>query len=536
MYSFDELISKADTNFLDSLLPEGAALIIRQLDKNLAYPSHLKKLLLELKSPQSLLLDKRTRNELILLMPKDKAINLLETLGQKSISDPFGALQQLSLSKKPDKEVFLSFFGIQHTEEEKKEVESDTEVLDGSYTLFDHQISALTEVRELLSEDGSKVLLHMPTGSGKTRTAVTFACEYLRSKRNRVVVWLANSEELCEQAHAEFARAWTSLGNRKIQSLRFWGNYNPDILHFNDGFIVLGLAKAYATLKSDGQKIGDLSSKAPLVIFDEAHQVVADTYRLVTEILLRPFSPSRLLGLSATPGRSLQDLDSDAELSNFFNRKKVTLKVEGYNNPVSYLIDQEYLAKPIFRSISSGTNVEITKEDEENISRYLELPKSILDKLANDQKRNLLIVHQAELLLKNHKRVILFASSVSQSDLLACVLKARGLNAQSVTSNTNPVDRTRFINSYKDSNEEPKILCNFGILTTGFDAPKTSAALVARPTISLVLYSQMIGRALRGIKAGGNKEAEIVTILDEGIEQFKSIEKAFSNWEDVWTN
>jgi superfamily II DNA or RNA helicase len=130
----------------------------------------------------------------------------------------------------------------------------------------------------------------------------------------------------------------------------------------------------------------------------------------------------------------------------------------------------------------------------------------------------------------------LFASSVSQSDLLACVLKARGLNAQSVTSNTSPVDRTRFINSYKDSNEEPKILCNFGILTTGFDAPKTSAALVARPTISLVLYSQMIGRALRGIKAGGNKEAEIVTILDEGIEQFKSIEKAFSNWEDVWTN
>ena len=92
----------------------------------------------------------------------------------------------------------------------------------------------------------------------------------------------------------------------------------------------------------------------------------------------------------------------------------------------------------------------------------------------------------------------------------------------------------RFQQIYKSDDESPKILCNFGILTTGFDAPKTSAALIARPTMSLVLYSQMVGRALRGRLAGGNNTAEIVTVIDEGIEQFNSIESAFSNWEDVW--
>ena len=77
-------------------------------------------------------------------------------------------------------------------------------------------------------------------------------------------------------------------------------------------------------------------------------------------------------------------------------------------------------------------------------------------------------------------------------------------------------------------------MCNYGILTTGFDAPKTSCALIARPTDSLVLYSQMVGRAIRGIKAGGNLDAEIVTVVDTCLPGFDKINNAFFNWEDVW--
>ena len=78
------------------------------------------------------------------------------------------------------------------------------------------------------------------------------------------------------------------------------------------------------------------------------------------------------------------------------------------------------------------------------------------------------------------------------------------------------------------------VVVNYGVLTTGFDAPATSAAVIARPTRSLVLYSQMVGRATRGTRAGGNDEAEIVTVVDPHLPGFGSVADAFKNWEDVW--
>jgi len=79
------------------------------------------------------------------------------------------------------------------------------------------------------------------------------------------------------------------------------------------------------------------------------------------------------------------------------------------------------------------------------------------------------------------------------------------------------------------------VIVNYGVLTTGFDAPKTSAALIARPTKSLVLYSQMVGRAIRGTRAGGNMDAEIVTVTDPNLPGFGDVAEAFTNWEDVWS-
>ena len=72
------------------------------------------------------------------------------------------------------------------------------------------------------------------------------------------------------------------------------------------------------------------------------------------------------------------------------------------------------------------------------------------------------------------------------------------------------------------------------MLTTGFDAPGTSCVLIARPTKSLVLFSQMVGRAIRGPKAGGNEEAEIVTVIDTNMPGFRSVAESYKNWEDVW--
>lgn len=532
MISFELLLSRAETPLLDELLPPSAGEIIRQINPEFTYASKLSKLVVDLISPQGLLLKKESRDLLVDLLRPEEAKNISLIMGNIS-GEPFQFLKSHKISRKKDKINFLGCFGLNYFEEVKEEKPSEL-IIKNNYPLFEHQIKALTKVREILSKEGSRVLLHMPTGSGKTRTAVNFACEYLRTKRGKVVVWLANSEELCEQAISEFSKAWQNLGNRDIKAYRCWAKYDSDLSSINDGFVVLGLAKAFAKVKSNNLGLMALGAKSPLVIFDEAHQAIAETYKLITELLIRPSSSSRLLGLSATPGRTLDNVDKDEELSFFFHKNKVTLEVEGYDNPVTYLVDQGYLARPTFRKILSNVSIELSESDERKLQEFLDLPSSVLNKLGSNEKRNLIIVREAEMLIKNHNRVIIFSASVAQSDLIATVLRARGIDAKSITSNTSDLDRFQAINSYKSEEEIPKILCNFGILTTGFDAPKTSAALIARPTLSLVLYSQMVGRALRGKLAGGNEEAEIVTIVDEGIEEFESIELAFSNWEDVW--
>ena len=88
------------------------------------------------------------------------------------------------------------------------------------------------------------------------------------------------------------------------------------------------------------------------------------------------------------------------------------------------------------------------------------------------------------------------------------------------------------IDQYRNS-DEIKILINYGVLTTGFDAPKTNIAMITRPTQSVVLYSQMVGRASRGPRAGGNKNCKIITIVDQ-IPGFRALSEAFAYWDDLW--
>jgi superfamily II DNA or RNA helicase len=315
---------------------------------------------------------------------------------------------------------------------------------------------------------------------------------------------------------------------------RYWGEYDSDLTELRDGVVIAGLAKAFSRLKIDDKHFRALSSRHPFVIMDEAHQAIAPTYRQIIELLVRPTTGAQLLGLSATPGRSWNDPDSDEQLSNFFARRKVSLRVDGYDNPVRYLIDEGYLATPTFRRIVADSRVELTESERRSVEETFDLPSAVLERLGRNEARNLLIIFEVEKLIRRHTRLIVFASSVDQSDLLAAVLTSRGHWAASVSSRSSADHRAAVIDSYQEIDDKVKVLCNFGVLTTGFDAPKTSAALIARPTLSLVLYSQMIGRAMRGPKAGGNHEAEIVTVVDPALPGFDSVESAFSNWEDVW--
>ena len=135
---------------------------------------------------------------------------------------------------------------------------------------------------------------------------------------------------------------------------------------------------------------------------------------------------------------------------------------------------------------------------------------------------------------EGHKRILVFAISMKHSDILSMVFARRGYRCASITSKSNPDQRKIWLKRFVELDDEPCVLFNYGVLTTGFDAPKTSAAVIARPTKSLVLYSQMIGRVIRGPKVKGTKTAEIWTVVDQQLPGFGTLAGAFWNWEDVW--
>jgi superfamily II DNA or RNA helicase len=196
-------------------------------------------------------------------------------------------------------------------------------------------------------------------------------------------------------------------------------------------------------------------------------------------------------------------------------------------------VSEGYLASADFQELKFESTG-ILKPASNLKDPFLDYSSDVLASLGANEKRNLRILKRLIELVEHHKRLIYFAPSVDNSDMIAKALHAIGIEAHSVTSRSDLSDRHNAIANFKKDTERSQVLCNYGVLTTGFDAPRTSAVLIARPTKSLVLYSQMVGRAIRGPRSGGNESATIVTVVDSTLPGFGDVSEAFLNWEDVW--
>ena len=425
------------------------------------------------------------------------------------------------------------FFGLVEDVTEARSIPS-TAIVKPNYGLFGHQRAAVRILRSVLDHDERRAVLHLPTGVGKTRIAMHVVTDVLRDREPSVIVWLASGKELLEQAVSAFDEAWRHLGTRRLQVGSMWGDSEPDLDRFSDGFLAVGLAKAWAMLSQvDSNWATRLSSRVRLVVFDEAHQSIARTYRRITDDLTLDYRCA-LLGLTATPGRTWADIDADGELAEFFSGNKVTLEVPG-DNPIDFLIENGYLARPIFRTLFSQPGLAIDDGELARISSSLDIPARIVAALSmSEQYVTAVLGAIEELLDRDHRRVLVFAATVAHARVLTAVLVARGVRSEAVTGLTPTRVRDRAIRAFRSDDEVPMVIVNFGVLTTGFDAPKASAAVIARPTKSLVLYSQMVGRVIRGPKAGGTDSCEIVTVVDPSLPGFGDVAAAFLNWEDVW--
>ena len=408
------------------------------------------------------------------------------------------------------------------------------EELEPSFGLFEYQRRAVDKIMPLLIDDEKRAVLHFPTGAGKTRTAMHVVTHFLSTNEPSVVVWLASTKELLEQAVDSFRNGWTHLGNRTIQIGSMWGEFSPNLAKFTDGFLAVGLAKGWATARRvDPDWAVRMSQRVRLVVFDEAHQSIAKTYQQITEELTLNYQCS-LLGLTATPGRTWADIDEDGRVADFYAHNKVSLEVPD-GDPIRYLIEMGYLAKPRFSIMLSESGVALNDHDLASIANELEIPNYIVESLTMNKQYVMAVIKAVqELVATGHKRILVFAATVDHARTLVAMLLVKTIQALLVLGSTDKRTRERNIRTFKSDDDKPMVLVNYGVLTTGFDAPKASAAIIARPTKSLVLYSQMVGRATRGPKAGGTETCEIVTVIDPALPGFSDIAEAFNNWEDVW--
>lgn len=373
-------------------------------------------------------------------------------------------------------------------------------------------------------------LLQLPTGAGKTKTAVEFLVDYLRTLdssnlSNRKVIWVSHSSELCQQSKSAFINCWKYRGDRTLNVVEFFGNSKIDDLISRDGkadsIVFASFQKMHSQLKNSVVKFDRYFDDTTFIIIDEAHISTAPTYLTVLEKLQSYSSRCRLLGLTATPGRSkvVSDKNDSDFLAELYSRNLVTLRDErglSVEDPIAYLQDLKYLAELDFKSLDVTSKAVKGQESE---------------MLLIDGERNLVIVLETKELLNTHKKVMLFAGSVQHARFLNSAFQYLNINSAVIDSSMNRTKRESLLEEFKNGDIE--LMINYGVLSTGVDVPRLEAVVIARPITSIVLFSQIIGRALRGVKNGGRERNTILSLRDNVI---GSPDFIYKYWEDNWFN
>jgi len=346
------------------------------------------------------------------------------------------------------------------------------------------------------------------------------------------ILWVAQTDELCEQATQTFREVWSAIGTRGELSVgRLWaGNHVSEAAASADRFagqVVVATISKLGVESVSGSSTYDWLREASVVVIDEAHQATVPAY---TQFLhwagtgVRGKDRRPLLGLTATPFRSGEQ--ATERLITRFGRRLIQIArpddtPEDRWDVDAHLREIGVLARATHRELEG---VEITLDDEQvrvmrGDGKALPsgwLPRDVEARIGENAARNRTIIAAVESLPETWP-VLLFAASVRHAQALAALLTLRGIPSAAVSADTAPGARHHYIDRFKRG--DLRVLTNFGVLTTGFDAPGVKAIFITRPTFSRGLYMQMVGRGLRGPLNGGKDRCLIVDVADN-IERF----------------
>lgn len=438
--------------------------------------------------------------------------------------------------------VDLVGFPVEYAGIPAAETPADFEYLEGRvhlHGLQDFQLEVQKKLRKVLEKPGSRAIVTLPTGGGKTRVAVDTIRDWLTDRfrikntgHGNVVLWLAHTDELCEQAYACFREVWTGSSNVcPMMLFRFWGQYTRDLKEHQESLQTL--AQRPSVLVSTPHRIvnlieGNLAGGEPvfralkelvgLVVIDEAHRAAAPSYRRIMQEFKSGAATPAIAGLTATPFRneySANDpIAGTVELRDLFASIIEPIETLG-EDPRRVLQDRGYLAKPIFDVIKTATNlrapagVDLENPSEDDIERI----DYALKIRADSPDRRLIVLERLRKICKSPDAlVIYFGPTVQDAECMAFLLRQYGIEAAFVSGETRDVTRRRVISEFKE--KRIQVLCNCEVLTTGFDAPRVTHVVLARPTVSQVLYEQMVGRGLRGLRFGGTETCHVIDLED----------------------
>ncbi|MGN1136803.1 MAG: DEAD/DEAH box helicase family protein [Oscillospiraceae bacterium] len=386
--------------------------------------------------------------------------------------------------------------------------------------LYEHQEEAIRRIDAINKKDTFRSLLVLPTGGGKTLTAAYWLLKNAVDKEKKVL-WIAHRHLLLEQAAEAFKNnAYTDdMINRTVFNYRIISGMHDMPIHIqkDDNILIAGKDSLIHSL----DKLNDwISGEDIYLIIDEAHHAVAKSYKKIIKYVEEHARSMKMLGLTATPFRTSDD--EQGALKQIFTDDIV------YKTDLETLIKKGILAKPYFDEYS--TDIKFTDhlgvKAMQNIENLDLIPEEIAEEIADSSERNNLIVNMYMENREKYGPTIVFAVNQTHAIALNALFnekgKKYGIKSEYIVSAVRD-SITGITISNKDNDEKIKkyekgdiqVLINVNILTEGTDLPKTHTVFLTRPTVSTVLMTQMVGRALRGEKAGGTKEAYVVSFVDD---------------------
>lgn len=330
------------------------------------------------------------------------------------------------------------------------------------FTLYEHQESAVASLQGKRANGEQIFLIVLPTGTGKTEVFIEdYRLEFSKGNTKRALA-IVPSTELKKQL---ISRVATQL---------------PDVL-VGDDFYDLTLDVIVQTSAYVLRHFRNITSDHfDYILVDEAHRAAAHGLRNVLE----HFNPQSLLGLTATDQR----LDQQ-KLEDIFGSYKINLSLE---EAIKQKLVPQIRAFRLMSNIDLSTvrfnGKEFVKSD---LQKTVQIPSR--DQLVVDLLWKYFTVNSnttASNIMLTNKQGVIFCVDIKHAKRMSAMLNKRGIKAAAVHG----TDRTA-LKYYKDGTIQ--FLCACDLLNEGWDAPQTSVIVMARPTMSKVLYTQQLGRGTR---------------------------------------